>query len=150
MDSKTHSNLLDMLPPEVIDNIWVYVHRNNMLKIRRVFNNMHFKFCLWGRPSERLLDLVTIDIGCLQHPYTDLDKFRNKKYCDGDGLAWCSYSPSYCVDCSIIHIKSPWTDMPAYDGLYHCSNCETFGFPCRNCATFFNGWIQPELFYANF
>lgn len=149
-DSRAQLNWLDTLPPEVIETIWFYVHRNNLQKIRRIINRIHTKICLWRNPSERLLDLVTIDMGCLQHPYTDFYKFRNKDYCDSDGLAWCSYSPSYCVHCSIIRRESPWTDMPPDGNLYKCGNCEEHGFPCGNCAMFFNGWIKPEIFYANF
>ena len=142
------STWLSILPEDVIEKIWEYTHKLNMHKIMLIINSMHTKFCIWTNPSDNLLNLVTCDRACLQHPYNDFYKFRNKKFCDHPGV--CAYRPSSCVDCGIIHIKSPWTDLPAYDGLYKCGNCSTYGFPCRNCASFFNDQIKCEIFCANF
>lgn len=142
-------NRLYNLPQDVQDLIWRHVHLYNFKKIHQTFKKMHNKFCLWENPSQTLLDLVTYDEGCIQHPYTDFYKFRNKKYCNPDGPG-CQYSPAVCVDCLVIRSESPWTSTPHDAGLYKCGNCKCYGFPCRNCATFFRGKIQPEIFYANF
>ena len=144
---------LDIISPDVLDIVWFYVHKGNMRRICRIFNRMHTKFCLWSKPSDKLLHLVTPDKGCIQHPYTDFYKFRNKTLCGDDGLqCMCNEPPNFgtCLHCYVIPIKNPWTDLPPFHGLYRCGNCETYGFPCSNCATFFNGTIRPEIFHANF
>lgn len=146
------STWLDILPPDVLQIIWLHVHKQNMQLIGRLLRGMHTKISLWRRPSERLLDLVVNDVGCLQHPYTDLYKFRNKKFCGGDECL-CSEPPYFvdvCQDCFFIGKESPWTEKPPNYFLYKCGCCEKYGFPCRNCATLFNGLIQSEIFYANF
>ena len=140
-------NLFFNLPDDIQNHIWLLVHQSNFKKIHQTFKKMNTKFCLWTNPSDKLLNLVTYDVGCIQHPYNDFYDFRNKKYCDHFR---CAYNPAVCVYCSVIHIKNPWTDSPPYHGLYKCGNCECYGFPCSNCATFFDGKIQPEIFYANF
>lgn len=143
------TNWLDVLPPDVIDTIWFYVHRNKMGRILRTINRMHTKFCLWRKPSQRLLDLTVNDIGCLQHPHTDLDKFRNKEFCSGACYCLYSlYSGQMCVECAVIDMKSPWT-LPN-DYVYKCRNCVAYGFPCSNCERLFNGWVAPHIFHANF
>ena len=143
-------NLFFNLPDDIQNHIWFLVHQSIFKKIHKTFKKINTKFCIWTNPSDKLLNLVTYDIGCIQHPYNDFYNLRNKKYC-GHCECHCAYFPNTCIDCSVIHIKNPWTDSsPFHNGLYKCGNCKYYGFPCANCATFFDGKIKPEIFYANF
>ena len=150
MQMQATSTWLEILPPDVLDIVWFFVHESNMSVTLCYIRNMSVPmFRLWSNPSKRLLDLVTGDVGCLQHSYTDFFKFRNKRLC-GYESSECQYAHGPCLSCYMIPMINPWTESPSHPRIYNCIDCKTDGFPCGVCACFFNGKIKPEIFHANF
>jgi hypothetical protein len=77
----------------------------------------------WYMPSDRLIELCTVDPGTIQQGHSELEDMIE----DHNMWAW-----NFCVG-------------------GHCGNCAHHGFPCTNLATYgFNNIAICELWQPNF
>ena len=83
--------------------------------------------CIWEFPSNQLIYIVNKDKYCLQHGYTDFEKFIIP---NGIAQAKCEISPLFEFGVNCLHCLQ--------------ERC----FPCRNCSTNILGdVIKPGAFF---
>ena len=106
------------LPDDVQWYIWNIYKKAHVLP--ELLGNKSF---LWSDPSERLVSLVSCDVGAIEHGHHELH--------------------------DMIEDHNMWAYHECVSG--RCANCEVNGFPCRNLACYgFENMNMEGLFQSNF
>jgi len=144
------TNYLYNLPKELLYYIFELSYiENKQICLEQLVTKVN-STSIWAKPSNKLFKLVNKDSYCLQHPYHDLDRYRNKKHCWELKRPNSTIIQCRCESCKEIEVMDPW-HHEASELTYKCAWCVYYGFPCFNCKMYiFNCNIQEYLFNANF